>query len=222
MIRLLGILLTLVSSMAIADLPPQSQISLTTGPSESWAADWTGSEGRTYFVQYSMDLVNWGYLPVIRFGEGSQDTDGVAENAPKFFIRLKYTDDTGVETLQEARDADFDNDGIRNSFEVELFGSDPFAKNTVAGDSDGDGLPDAWEASFIAFLTQYGIPITDIDPLVDYDGDGLTNAEEYMLGTNPFLMDTDGDGIPDAEDPEPLIANASDEDTEFRVLSVIE
>jgi hypothetical protein len=32
---------------------------------------------------------------------------------------------------------------------------------------------------------------------VDSDGDGLTDAEEYELGTNPFLADTDGDGLSD-------------------------
>ena len=32
---------------------------------------------------------------------------------------------------------------------------------------------------------------------VDSDGDGLTDAEEYELGTNPHLADTDGDGLPD-------------------------
>jgi len=32
---------------------------------------------------------------------------------------------------------------------------------------------------------------------LDYDGDGLTNAQEYQLGTNAYSNDTDGDGMPD-------------------------
>jgi hypothetical protein len=35
------------------------------------------------------------------------------------------------------------------------------------------------------------------DPL-DRDGDGLCDASEIELGTNPMLADTDGDGLPDA------------------------
>ena len=31
----------------------------------------------------------------------------------------------------------------------------------------------------------------------DADGDGLTNAQEYMAGLNPFSPDTDNDGMPD-------------------------
>ncbi len=31
----------------------------------------------------------------------------------------------------------------------------------------------------------------------DSDGDGLTNLEEYKLGTNPINADSDGDGMPD-------------------------
>ena len=34
-------------------------------------------------------------------------------------------------------------------------------------------------------------------PNQDSDGDGLTNAQEIALGTNPLSIDTDGDGIPD-------------------------
>ena len=33
--------------------------------------------------------------------------------------------------------------------------------------------------------------------LVDTDGDGLTDQEEYLAGTSPFLADTDGDGFSD-------------------------
>ncbi len=35
------------------------------------------------------------------------------------------------------------------------------------------------------------------DESLDSDGDGLTNATELSLGTNPNLTDTDGDGFPD-------------------------
>ena len=40
----------------------------------------------------------------------------------------------------------------------------------------------------------YGAPT---DESVDTDGDGLTNATELSLGTNPNLVDTDEDGFPD-------------------------
>jgi YD repeat-containing protein len=35
------------------------------------------------------------------------------------------------------------------------------------------------------------------DPNADPDGDGLTNAQEISLGTDPLDVDTDGDGFPD-------------------------
>ncbi|HMJ65414.1 MAG TPA: FG-GAP-like repeat-containing protein, partial [Candidatus Binatia bacterium] len=50
---------------------------------------------------------------------------------------------------------------------------------TVLTDTDGDGLPDEWE-------TAHGFSITNAtDAMLDSDGDGATNAEEYASGTNP-------------------------------------
>jgi Bacterial TSP3 repeat len=59
------------------------------------------------------------------------------------------------------------------------------------GDSDCDGLPDAWE------LANGLDPKDPTDALIDQDGDGLNSAEEYAWGTNPRSSDTDGDGHSD-------------------------
>ena len=60
-------------------------------------------------------------------------------------------------------------------------------------DLDNDGLPDAWEREF------FGQP-SDCIPGVDSDGDGLSNREEYLYGTNPVIADTDHDGIGDGNE----------------------
>jgi hypothetical protein len=39
-----------------------------------------------------------------------------------------------------------------------------------------------------------------VDPRADDDGDGLTNAEEEALGTDPGEADSDGDGMSDTEE----------------------
>lgn len=38
------------------------------------------------------------------------------------------------------------------------------------------------------------------DSDIDSDGDGLTDQEEFALGTNPYKIDTDGDGFTDKEE----------------------
>jgi hypothetical protein len=56
----------------------------------------------------------------------------------------------------------------------------------------------------------------------DTDGDGLTDAVEVRLGTNPKNADTDGDGLPDAVDPCPNAAPRPLEDTEKIIAACIE
>jgi len=48
-----------------------------------------------------------------------------------------------------------------------------------AADVDGDGLPDSWEMQWAGNLT------TLTGPNQDYDGDGMTNWQEYNAGTSP-------------------------------------
>jgi hypothetical protein len=59
-----------------------------------------------------------------------------------------------------------------------------------ADDTDGDGIPDAYEESFFpGDLTKLG--------LGDFDMDGVNDPDEYINRTNPTLKDTDMDGLDD-------------------------
>jgi hypothetical protein len=60
------------------------------------------------------------------------------------------------------------------------------AAGIIRSDLDGDDLPDAWEIQYFGGLSSSAED--------DVDGDGLSNAQEYQLGTDPTLLDTDGDG----------------------------
>jgi hypothetical protein len=57
---------------------------------------------------------------------------------------------------------------------------------TLGEDTDGDGLPDAWERALIAALGG-NLTLQDIRPEDDADGDGLSNLQEYDAGT--YAMD---------------------------------
>ena len=164
----------------MAEPPFQQQVSFTAGSSGTWNADWSGETGRTYFVEWSLDLVHWNYAPLVEFGTGLKSFGIETQGEEKFFIRLQFVYDTSVTTLQQARDADFDNDGIPNYYELENLGTNPLDKNSAGGDSDNNGLPDGWEMFHFGGL---GIA----DPNAILKSDGLTNKEKADLGLNPNM-----------------------------------
>jgi hypothetical protein len=61
----------------------------------------------------------------------------------------------------------------------ELGGWPDYKKAEAPVDSDSDGMPDAWEKA-------HGLSFADpSDNNKDADGDGYTNVEEYLNGTDP-------------------------------------
>jgi hypothetical protein len=160
------------------NIPVQPRLSFTVGSSGTWNADWQGVGHRVYFLQWSLDLVNWNYAPFMEFGAGLK-SKGSSSTSVRFFVRLRYADADWIDTLQEAKDADFDGDGIPNLFEVETIGSDPFDGDSAGGDSDNDGMVDGWE------LYHYG-DLSTADPNAKHTPDGLTNKEKSEIGLGPY------------------------------------
>ena len=97
---------------------------------------------------------------------------------------------TVTEEGAEVVPLDSDGDGIPDATELKL-GMDPYGE-----DADGDGFTDYEE------IFELGTDPTaqDADSDRDSDKDGLTNVEEYKVGTNLYSADTDGDGLTDREE----------------------
>lgn len=109
---------------------------------------------------------------------------------------------------------DFDADGLTNYHEG-VFGTDPFVPDT-----DGDSLPDRYEASYPQLNQTAADTDNDgvRDPAWDPDNDSLNISRERAAGTLPFVPDTDRDGIRDGRELR-IGTNASRQDTDGDTLT---
>ncbi|WP_424016744.1 hypothetical protein ACOZ4N_12710 [Halorientalis pallida] len=91
----------------------------------------------------------------------------------------------------------FDGDGLRDTYELEVTGTNPLYWDSnataIAGDRGGDGL---------------------LDGEHDFDDDSLQTLTEQFAGTDPFSADTDDDGLTDAEERSYVRLSATDADSD--------
>jgi len=196
----------LASLATVQAVGPNSESTLSPLGSNSYRLNWAGEDGRTYFTQYSLDLVDWFYLPEIDQGTKHDPIDvtpldGQSQPYPKFFMRLKMSD---VPTI-DPKGADFDGDGLTNWQELTTFGTDPLKADTDGDglsdgqeDTDGDGIADQWERVLIEQTADPSSKtLEDIIPGDDFDDDGVSNWQEYQKGLSGYQTDTDADGFDD-------------------------
>src|SRR5215204_755195 len=134
--------------------------------------------------------------------------------------------DTTVDETSAPVATDTDGDGVADSDEVDLYGTDP-----ETWDTDGDGLSDGdelfvggtdplvWDTNGDGVSDGGVAAVADVDPLlaeevapvvvedtassttsVDSDADRLADADEAAVGTDPTSPDSDGDGYYDGDE----------------------
>ncbi len=156
-----------------------------------------------------LDLLTAGQSHLTSLVSGAQEVDLFNNNSGRTvraFLRFGGATYSGASFNVTASDTDtgivLDTVPMRNqaqTHQVELQGNGTmtFALGFEIGaaltyDTDGDGLPDWWE-------TKYGFNPNDPNgmngPNGDPDGDGRTNLQEYILGTNPNVADSGNSGL---------------------------
>lgn len=148
------------------------------------------------FAVYSNAVAFAAVLPIgFPVPEGKIDLYATCDLATNFWEHVGYYDIAASETnlfdtvllsdfpfaaidrlfLRLGTRADLDDDGLIDVREKLMYGTSP-----MLSDTDGDGLLDGEEQSFVPPL----------DPLsADTDGDGFIDSEELIVGMNPLTHD---------------------------------
>ena len=129
-------------------------------------------------------------------GDGITDLEEIGKHVNK---PMDSDGDGTIDALDTEDNNDQDNDGLPDAVEA-MLNTDPTKQDT-----DGDGINDGDEVG-----KDSNAPLDkDLDGIIDAldtvddsdtDNDGLTDAQEKKLGSDPTKVDSDGDGINDYQE----------------------
>ena len=143
-----------------------------------------GQPGRVEVAE--PDLDSSVLLDTVIPDSGEQDTGAPADSA-----------DSALAAVDGDADG-FAEDGDCDDGDATVYPGAPEDCSTVDHDCDGEAGCDADDAW--ATVTSRSFPPYRDGRAGDFDGDGLSNREEYLLGTDPAIADTDGDGVNDGNE----------------------
>ena len=187
----------------IGELPPVSNLCVSaivrgTNSTEiliSWPED-LRPYGENVDLYAATDLALWDWTKLYAFDLSSASSN-ILVSVSDISVSTNETLPQAFYSVGDMIDSDFD--GVSDSDERFLSRTDPSQPDT-----DYDGFSDGWEIAHASL--GYDPLAADTNGLLaasaDLDGDGLTNADEAMLGTDLSDMDgdSDDDGVPDAQE----------------------
>jgi hypothetical protein len=94
----------------------------------------------------------------------------------------------GIGYSLELADATADNN-LPGSWQSGQIVGTPGVANTAVGDVDDDDMPDSWEQQVVDASGGGFTNVTQVLPGDNFDGDALTNEEEFLLGSDPTVED---------------------------------
>jgi cell wall-associated NlpC family hydrolase len=153
------------------------------------------------------------------------DVDGLPDTYEMSIGTDPHQPDTDRDSLSDGFESfhgtsplavDTDSDGLSDGFETQA------GTNPLSPDTDGDGMIDGFDvpaapgaAPGLGGSTALFAGSGQAGAAVDSDDDGLSDAWEPSLGTNPLHADSDADGAGDADEvadgTDPLTPDADDD-----------
>ncbi|MFX1369630.1 MAG: SBBP repeat-containing protein, partial [Promethearchaeota archaeon] len=139
--------------------------------------------------------VEFGLNPLVNDASDDDDSDGLSNLAEVWAMSDPFSSDSDGDSLSDLAEinihgslpylADSDHDLLDDDVEINDVGTD-----VMRFDTDFDLMGDGFE-----YLNSLD-PFTN-DSMDDFDGDGLSNLEEFFYNGDPDSLDGDGDGIDD-------------------------